>query len=97
MHPQLDKNRFAECEQLMDALEECHKKEFLKQAMGMCNFEKDQLTRCLHRVRLDDSKDRIRISREKQKKFEQRRKEIEEEVYGKNNYLKKVIDTRSKQ
>ena len=43
MHPQLDRVRFDTCESLMDALEECHRQEFLKQALGLCNFEKDEL------------------------------------------------------
>lgn len=92
MHPQLDRVRFDTCEKLMDALEECHKKEFLKQAMGMCNFEKDELTKCLHVTRVEDSKERIRISREKEKVMMERRKQVEEEAYGKNGYLRKVIE-----
>lgn len=92
MHPQLDRNRFDPCEKLMDALEECHRQEFLKKALGMCNFEKEELTKCLHYTRVNDANDRIRQSKEKQKKFEQRRKESEEELYGKNNYLKRMIE-----
>lgn len=92
MHPQLDRNRFQQCEELMDALEACHRQEFLKQALGMCNFEKNELTKCLHHTRVEDSKDKIRESRMKQKKFEQMRKKNEEEIYGKNSYLKKMIE-----
>lgn len=92
MHPQLDRNRFDSCEKLMDALEECHKAEFLKKAMGMCNFEKDELTKCIHAQRSDDAKARIRASREKQKVLKEQQKKRDEELYGKNNYLKKVIE-----
>lgn len=92
MHPQLDRNRFDPCEKLMDALEECHRQEFLKKALGMCNFEKDELSKCLHYTRVNDANERIRISRERQKITEKKRKEREEELYGKNGYLKKVID-----
>ncbi|ODV78341.1 UPF0287-domain-containing protein [Suhomyces tanzawaensis NRRL Y-17324] len=92
MHPQLDKNRFDTCEKLMDALEECHRQEFLKQALGVCNFEKDELSKCLHHTRTNDANARIRASREKQKRLEQKRKQNEEELYGKNGYLKKVIE-----
>lgn len=60
--------------------------------MGMCNFEKEELTKCLHYTRVNDANDRIRESREKQKKFEKRRKESEEELYGKNGYLKRIIE-----
>ncbi|PVH16835.1 uncharacterized protein CXQ87_004391 [Candidozyma duobushaemuli] len=92
MHPQLDRNRFDSCEKLMDALEECHKAEFLKKAMGMCNFEKDELTKCLHVQRTEDAKQRIIQSREKQKAFHEQQRKREEELYGKNGYLKKVIE-----
>ncbi|CAK9442371.1 uncharacterized protein LODBEIA_P61140 [Lodderomyces beijingensis] len=92
MHPQLDKNRFDTCDKLMDALEECHRQEFLKQCLGLCNFEKDQLTKCLHFTRVNDSKERIKRNRDKQAKWEAAKKLREEEEYGKNGYLKKVIE-----
>lgn len=76
----------------MDALEECHKQEFLKQAMGLCNFEKNELTKCLHLTRVEDAKERIRLSRERQKGLLERQKKAEEEMYGKNGYLKKVVE-----
>lgn len=76
----------------MDALEECHRQEFLKQALGMCNFEKDELSKCLHYTRVQDANDRIRLSKERQKRFELKKKEREEEEYGKNGYLKKVLE-----
>lgn len=91
MHPQLDKQRFDTCERLMDALEECHRQSFLKQTLGVCNFEKDELTKCLHHTRTNDSYERIKRSKEKMKKLAEKRKEAEEETYGKNGYLKKVI------
>ncbi|RLV87916.1 COX assembly mitochondrial protein 2 [Meyerozyma sp. JA9] len=92
MHPQLDRVRFDTCESLMDALEECHRQEFLKQALGSCNFEKDELSKCIHHTRLHDANERIRRTRERQKEYEKRRRAREEEVYGKNNYLKKMIE-----
>lgn len=92
MHPQLDRVRFDTCESLMDALEECHRQEFLKQALGLCNFEKDELSKCIHHTRLHDANERIRRTRERQKEYEKRRRAREEEVYGKNNYLKKMIE-----
>lgn len=92
MHPQLDRNRFDSCEKLMDALEECHRAEFVKKAFGMCNFEKDELTKCLHTQRTDDARLRIQESRQKQKALQERQKKAEEELYGKNNYLKKVVE-----
>lgn len=92
MHPQLDKNRFAPCEKLMDALEECHRRDFLTKALGMCNFEKDELSKCLHSTRVDDSRERIRMSRERLKKDEERRRRAYEETYGKDGYLKQVLE-----
>ncbi|RCK65510.1 COX assembly mitochondrial protein 2 [Candida viswanathii] len=92
MHPQLDKNRFNTCEKLMDALEQCHRQEFLKQCLGLCNFEKEQLIQCLHFQRVEDAKVRILANRAKQKAWEQHRKENYEEAYGKNGYLKKVLE-----
>lgn len=92
MHPQLDKNRFDPCASLMDALEECHNQEFLKKAMGLCNFEKDELNKCLHYTRVNDANERIRQSRIKQKQMDERRKKAEEETYGKNGYLRKVVN-----
>lgn len=95
MHPQLDRNRFDTCEKLMDALEECHRKEFLKQALGLCNFEKNELSKCLHTTRLEDLRERIKASLEKKKAMDAKRKEKEEQLYGKNNYLKKVVEAQS--
>ncbi|KAK6454356.1 cytochrome c oxidase biogenesis protein Cmc1 like-domain-containing protein [Scheffersomyces xylosifermentans] len=92
MHPQLDKNRFDTCGKLMDALEECHRQEFIKQCLGMCNFEKDELTKCLHYTRTQDANNRIRETRERNKILEMKRKQREEETYGKNGYLKKMIE-----
>lgn len=92
MHPQLDKDRFSPCEKLMDALEECHRQEFLKKALGTCNFEKDELNKCLHYTRVNDANERIKQSRLKQKRMEELRKRREEELYGKNAYLKKMIE-----
>lgn len=76
----------------MDALEECHRQEFLKQAMGMCNFEKNELAKCLHHTRVNDANERIRQSRERQKKLDLKKQQREEELYGKNGYLKQVIE-----
>lgn len=76
----------------MDALEECHRQEFLKQALGACNFEKEELTKCLHYTRVNDANERINKSRERSKRIDTMRKQAQEEVYGKNNYLKKLVE-----
>ncbi|RKP32679.1 UPF0287-domain-containing protein [Metschnikowia bicuspidata] len=92
MHPQLDRNRFDKCEKLMEALEQCHNQVFLKQLMGLCNFEKDELSKCLHVTRMEQSKAHIKATRDKQKAIQKTLRKEEEEVYGKNNYLKKVVE-----
>lgn len=76
----------------MDALEECHNQEFLKQSLGLCNFEKDELAKCLHYTRVNDSKERIKIARERSKLKEETQKQRHEELYGKDGYLKKMIE-----
>ena len=62
----------------------------------MCNFEKDELSKCLHMTRVEDARERIRLSQERQKAVKERQKRIEEEKYGKNGYLKKVIEIEAK-
>lgn len=76
----------------MDALDQCHRQEFLARAAGMCNFEKDELSKCLHFTRVEDSKARIMESRAKNKAWQARRKQTEEEEFGKNGYLRKVVE-----
>lgn len=96
MHPQLDTNRFDTCEKLVEALEQCHNTAFIKKVMGVCNFEKDELNKCLHVTRVEDSKARIRVSREKQKRILDLILKEGEDVYGKNGYLKKVVELEMK-
>ncbi|ANZ75559.1 BA75_01941T0 [Komagataella pastoris] len=92
MHPQLDSERFHPCEDLIKALQECHRNEFMKQIFGLCNEPKTLLTKCLHDTRLAQEREKILERKEKTKKFELRRKQLEEEKYGKDGYLKKVIE-----
>lgn len=82
----------------MQALEDCHNTNFVKQLMGLCNFEKDELNKCLHVTRVEDSKARIRVTRDKQKDFFKKvREQEEEETYGKNGYLRKVLEAQKGQ
>jgi COX assembly protein 2 len=62
----------------MVALEECHAKGFMWKAMGMCNGEKEALSKCLkaERVKMQNAN---RSSRsEKKEKIKQIWKEIDE-------------------
>ncbi|KAG7880651.1 hypothetical protein KL905_002625 [Ogataea polymorpha] len=81
-----------ECEDLIDALEECHRTNFLEKAFGKCNIVKQDLTNCLHESRLAAEREKIKEKRKKAKEFEMKKKKLEEEEYGKNAYLKKVIE-----
>ncbi|ODV87313.1 hypothetical protein CANARDRAFT_91528 [[Candida] arabinofermentans NRRL YB-2248] len=92
MHPMLDRDKFMRCEDLIDQLEECHRSDFFEKAFGKCNIIKQDLTNCLHNARLAADREKILERRKKNKEFEMKKKQMEEEEYGKNGYLKKVIE-----
>lgn len=92
MHPILDRERFQNCEDLIDALEECHRSPFFETVLGKCSDIKVQLSQCLHENRLANDRIQILERREKNKILEQKKKQREEEEYGENGYLKKVIE-----
>ncbi|EGS18782.1 uncharacterized protein CTHT_0053920 [Thermochaetoides thermophila DSM 1495] len=70
MHPLLHTKDNIGCEDLMNALEECHARGFLWKAIGMCSDTKKQLIDCLkveraksqtaNRTSVEDKKARIR-------------------------------------
>lgn len=91
MHPQLEAERFHSCIDLIQALDKCHKKEYYKRALGLCNNEKDALSKCLHEARLSGERRAILESREKKKAMEKKWKQLEEEEYGEDAILKKII------
>lgn len=92
MHPILDRDRFQNCEDLIDALEECHKSPFFETVLGKCSDVKIQLSTCLHESRLASDRENIIKRREKNKILEEKKKLREEEEWGKDGYLKKVIE-----
>jgi len=56
-----------ECEDVMNALEECHARGFLYKSLGNCNDAKQKVTDCLkvaRAKRLDDNRARARAKRE---------------------------------
>lgn len=57
----------------------------------MCNNEKEALSQCLHEARMSGERRYIRESREKKKVTEAKWKKIEEEEYGEDAILKKII------
>ncbi|KAH3668950.1 hypothetical protein OGAPHI_002705 [Ogataea philodendri] len=80
MHPVLDRQYFMS------------RSGFVEKAFGKCNVAKQELTNCLHESRLAKERDQILMKRKKTKEFELKRKKLEEEEYGKNAYLKKVVE-----
>ncbi|CDO95011.1 unnamed protein product [Kluyveromyces dobzhanskii CBS 2104] len=91
MHPQLEAERFHSCIDLIQALDTCHRKEYYKRALGLCNNEKEALSKCLHEARLSGERQYILASREKKKVIEEKWKKLEEEEYGEDAVLKKII------
>lgn len=80
-----------DCGEVIRALEECHALPYIQRMMGQCNNFKDELNKCLKAERLDRMDHRRQAALEKRKKVEARWKEMEEEEYGKNGVLKKVM------
>lgn len=97
MHPILDKNRFQNCEDLIDALEECHKSPFFETVLGKCSDIKVQLSTCLHENRLANDRENILKRQEKNRVLEVNKKVREEEEWGEGGYLKKVVEMELKQ
>lgn len=91
MHPQLNDTKRDKCGDLIEALEECHRQGYISKIFGSCNNFKDELTKCLKSERLDRSRENSLKAIEKRKKIEQRWKQMEEEEYGKDAYLKKNL------
>ncbi|KAK4237148.1 cytochrome c oxidase biogenesis protein Cmc1-like protein [Achaetomium macrosporum] len=78
MHPLLHTKDNAGCEQVMQALEECHAKGFMWKAAGMCNDAKEQLAACLRAERAKNQDSNRNGVQDKQARIRQRWKEIEE-------------------
>lgn len=97
MHPILDRGRFQNCEDLIDALEECHRSPFFETVLGKCTDIKIQLATCLHENRLANDRIQILERKKKNKQLEELKKKREEEEWGENGYLKKVVELEYKQ
>ncbi|KAI1640316.1 cytochrome c oxidase biogenesis protein Cmc1-like protein [Biscogniauxia mediterranea] len=76
MHPHLHTKDNIACEDVMNALEECHARGFLWKAMGMCSDAKDKLTLCLRAERVK----RTAIHREAAKTKRDRVKQMWAEI-----------------
>ncbi|CCD25244.1 Cmc2p NDAI_0E04270 [Naumovozyma dairenensis CBS 421] len=92
MHPQLEAERFHSCLDFIEALDKCHKKEYYKRIFGLCNNEKDALSQCLKEASLETKKKAIKQNREKRAQLDAKWKKIDEEEYGQDTILKKIIE-----
>ncbi|KAL6928033.1 hypothetical protein ACO0SA_002759 [Hanseniaspora valbyensis] len=97
MHPHLEGERFVSCYELIQALNECHQRAFLSQAVGACNIEKDSLSRCLHEARIDGVNQNINKSKEANAIREQKIRQMREEEFGEGEYLKKLLQEKIKE
>ncbi|ODV58816.1 Cmc2p ASCRUDRAFT_27578, partial [Ascoidea rubescens DSM 1968] len=80
------------CAPYIKALNECHNSSFFVKMLGLCNDPKEALNKCLHKTRVDQSVEKLNERKLKHKKVEERWRQMEEEEYGENLRLKKIID-----
>lgn len=80
------------CYDFIQALDKCHQKEYYKRIFGLCNNEKDALTKCLHDARLAGEREFILKRKEARKDLEKKWKQIDEEEYGEDAILKTILD-----
>ncbi|EDO15535.1 hypothetical protein Kpol_479p23 [Vanderwaltozyma polyspora DSM 70294] len=92
MHPQLEAQRFYSCAEFIDALERCHEKEFYKRMFGVCNNEKEALTKCLKETKRTLTIKSIEESKAKRKVIEDKWKKSKEEEFGEDAILKKIME-----
>lgn len=90
----LNTNVCLACFQYIQALEECHKKNFYKKAFGVCNYQKEALSKCFRETKLEKNKSTIKSNREKQREFELKWRELQEEEYGEDLILQKILHER---
>ncbi|KAI4744002.1 hypothetical protein E4T50_05576 [Aureobasidium sp. EXF-12298] len=70
MHPHLHTKDNKNCEEVMNALEECHARGFLWKSMGMCTNAKHQVNMCLRAERLERTRQNREVAKEKRAKLE---------------------------
>ncbi|KAF2085616.1 UPF0287-domain-containing protein [Saccharata proteae CBS 121410] len=76
MHPHLHTKDNKACEDVMNALEECHARGFLYKAVGMCSGKKHDVNMCLRAQRLE----RTKVNREKAKAEREKIKKLWGEI-----------------
>ncbi|KAI0996951.1 hypothetical protein K3495_g11235 [Podosphaera aphanis] len=77
MHPHLHTRDNSACEEVMNALDECHARGFLWKAVGMCNDAKTAVNKCLREQRLQRTKANREAAKEKNKKIREHWAEID--------------------
>ncbi|VUG16616.1 DEBR0S1_21286g1_1 [Brettanomyces bruxellensis] len=92
LFPEVDENNFMACSSLMRALDECQKKGFINKALGRCSSLRQELNMCLDQTTQARRRRKIIRKKAERKKFEEKKKKMFEEEYGKDGYLKKVIE-----
>lgn len=60
--------------------------------MGLCNNEKEAVSKCLHETRLATQRDLIIKSKERQEKYKETFKKLKEDEYGEDQFLKKLLE-----
>ncbi|KAK6843596.1 hypothetical protein PG990_004525 [Apiospora arundinis] len=78
MHPHLHTKDNVACEEIMNALEECHARGFLWKSLGMCSDTKHQVNMCLRAERLKRTATNRGIAKAKREKIQQAWKDIDE-------------------
>lgn len=74
-------NTYAECQEVMELLEECHENSFLYKMFGGCNQAKENLNKCLRAQRLM----RTRLNAEKAKVAREQREKLWREIDEENS------------
>ncbi|CCU76134.1 hypothetical protein BGHDH14_bgh01721 [Blumeria hordei DH14] len=69
MHPHLHTKHNGACEEVMNALDECHARGFLWKAVGMCNDAKTAVNKCLREQRLERTKANREAAKAKNKEI----------------------------
>ncbi|KAI0482735.1 cytochrome c oxidase biogenesis protein Cmc1-like protein [Xylariaceae sp. FL0804] len=76
MHPHLHRQDNIACEELMNALEECHEQGFISKAFGQCADIKHKMSMCLRAERLK----RTAVNREAAKARRERVQKVWAEI-----------------
>ncbi|EFW15334.1 hypothetical protein D8B26_008106 [Coccidioides posadasii str. Silveira] len=71
MHSHLHTKDNINCEEIMNALDECHARGFLYKAIGGCNEVKREVNRCLGAERFKRAKKNRDMARENRSRIEQ--------------------------